>query len=202
MAQRLIGLLALVGALLVFAPWLPKLDPPVLISIDAIPDRPSIEPVPESKPDKGSLPTKAILSALGISDSEDTVVIQSNGEQSSKPANKTVERAKGAEAADDPEGTVRTAKLPVLVRTASKGSAPSSNAYRIRLGIFSNPARAMLRFQSGGYSVVQEKYRESASDTRYALYLSEPMVHDDAIAVSSEINHRYNLKTLIEKYQP
>ena len=175
MARRLTGLAILLGILLIFAPWLHKTDPPVAMSIEPMPKPPSSLPA-ITVPDTGTqaLPTKALLSALGVDDVNRPTDAISN-----------------------------TTAQPVLKRpSAPVTSVAASKAYRVRLGVFQNPVRALLRFKSGGYSVVQEKHSDTDKGTLYAIYSRDLMSRDTAVALSDEINHRYDMKTLVEKYRP
>lgn len=66
MAQRLVGLAVLLCLLLIFAPWLYSLNPPVPLSKIEIPAQPHLEPSVVPAPVADDLSADAVLSALGV----------------------------------------------------------------------------------------------------------------------------------------
>lgn len=193
MAQRLVGLVILLGILLIFAPWLYKINPPVDISIPAIPNITDMSPVIVPAPSPPRLPTNALLSALGVDDTDrasvkNVVPRKTKQTTSSRPSAPNVEHVSASK---------QPSKVPVSRKPTKKSSARADKTYRIRIGVFRRPEHALNRFKNAGYQVVQKKYRDTKEGPLYVLHINRMLTQNEANILSDELNHRYDIKTLI-----
>lgn len=125
MAQRLVGLAVLLCLLLIFAPWLYDLNPPVPLSRIEIPAQPHLEPSAVPAPVADDLSADAVLSALGVDgvDASD----RSNASKSARALQQA--KARGEERYRVRAGVFRSPSRAVL-RLSSAGYPVETEKYK------------------------------------------------------------------------